>query len=108
MSNSNNLAATAVGNYVDHLLDAEIVERAPDRIEHSLDLVAAVRIEEALLRGINVESCLDSPRKQRVLRTALRRLAAESRAAADRNGDHACREFVVTAANAADALAETL
>ena len=108
MSDINNLAATAVGNYVDHLLDSEIVERAPDRIEHSLDLVAAVRIEEALLRGINVESCLDSPRKQRVLRTALRRLAAESRAAADRNGDHACREFVVTAANAADALAETL
>lgn len=108
MNDINNLAATAVGNYVNHLLDANVVERSPDKVEHSLDLVAAVRIEEALLRGINVESSLDSPRKQRVLRTALRRLAAESRAAADGNDDHQCREFVVTAANAADALAESL
>lgn len=108
MNDTNNLAATAVGNYVDHLLDSEIIEKAPDKIEHSLDLVAAVRLEESLLRGINVESTLDSPRKQRVLRTALKRLAAESRAAAERNSSHACRDFIVTKADAADALAATL
>jgi hypothetical protein len=106
-----NLAAAALGNYVDHLLSNEASEAATraNRVEeHCLDIVAAVRVEEALNRGLNLTAVTDTDRKARVARTALRRLAAETRRFCESRSGHDCQPLALSTAAKAEELAELI
>lgn len=103
MNDSIRLAAAAVGNYVDDLLYVDLTDTSVDRTEHCRNLVAAVRLEEALIRGETIESAAKEDRSAAVLRTALRKLAASARAQFDKS--HECHDFAHQTAAAAEALA---
>jgi hypothetical protein len=108
MSDRQLLAKSAIEQYLDRMLDDEVILSLTQQDPHefAFNLAAAVAVDRDLAAGKSLEETIDSPRKGVVIRASLRRFSAAIRRQFDNQPGHNCYEFAHQRAADVDSLAD--